>query len=139
MAQIKFTCTTSDKLGSIPIDPGRITFVQDTRTLYLDTSGVRTPYTSIFTLSTEAQRRGLSNPFDGFYYVLESHTLYHFDNTDGWVQLTSDYEEQIEFDHLPGQGEVNKLYVDGITPYRWSDEDGYSPLVGRPVWRTLSE
>lgn len=132
---IHFKTTTSNKLDSIPIDPGLIIFVSDTRTLYLDTGGVRIPYTSIITLSTENQRENLVNPMDGFYYVLETQVLWHYDGTDGWIVLTS--SQQIKFDELPPVGSGNRLYIDHIEPYRWTGEE-YTPLVGHPVWKQLS-
>lgn len=136
MVTTHFKCTTSDKLNSIPIDPGLVTFVSDTRTLYLDTSGVRTPYTSIITLASESQRQAMVNPLDGFYYVLETQVLWHYDKTDGWV-LLSGGSQQIKFDELPEVGSGNRLYVYGIEPYRWTGSE-YTSLVGTPVWKQLS-
>ena len=135
MAYIHFKTTTSNKLGSIPIDPGLIIFVSDTRTLYLDTGGTRVPYTSIISLGTEAQRQDLNDPLEGFYYVLENEVLWHYDEKDGWIVLSS--SQQIKFDDLPVVGSGNRLYIDGISPYRWTGSE-YTSLIGTPVWKELS-
>lgn len=71
---MKFIVTNAKKLNDIEIVSGQLIFVRDERIIYLD-SDIRTPFTQMIYVSTEAQRQTIASPLKGFYFVEETSIL----------------------------------------------------------------
>lgn len=122
MATNKFICTSSEKLDTIPFQPGQIMFTEDARAIYVDGT-TRTCYQQIIFLGTEAQRESLPIPLHGFYFVEETKILWEYDS--GWHQLTQSPEKQIVFDdkdNFPEIGDFQTIYIDGTAMYRYLND-----------------
>lgn len=135
MATVKFICSSSEKIDSIPFKAGQVMFVQDERAIYVDGTE-RVCYRQIITLDTEAQRTALSIPLDSFYFVNETKILWQFDN--GWHQITTSPKVQIVFDdkdNFPIPGDSETIYIDGLHQYRYLN-DQYQLMTGggSTVW-----
>lgn len=74
-ASMKFIATTSDKLESISILDGQLIFSKDERIIYLDASGIRTPYQTVMVVKDDATRQALQSPVEGIYYTREENVL----------------------------------------------------------------
>lgn len=115
---MKFIATTSDKLGTIDIVAGQVIFCRDTRVIYLDTN-VRTSFQAVINVVDDETRQAIENPLEGYYYVRKENTLWSYFGQ--WVQITGKDSSLIFVDgDLPEEGEVNKIYVDDDTMYRWN-------------------
>ena len=133
MAIIKFVSTSIDKLNDIPISMGQVIFVQDQRTVYLDTD-VRTSYQQIITLQTDLQRRALPHPLRGFYFILETCVLWYYDGE--WHPVNSPPTERlffVHYDEFPEIGNEQSLYIDGENIYRFMNGN-YKLLTGSLSW-----
>ena len=122
MASIRFVCTSSAKLDSVPFTAGQIIFAEDTRCIYLDGTK-RTAYTDIIVLSTEASRQALKSPLVGFYFVDETKVLWRYDGI-VWYPVSKPPEKQIVFDSMsnfPNPGKEDVIYIDGLRMYRYLD------------------
>lgn len=132
MANIKYYCTSIDRLDSIPVADGNLIFCEDERAIFLDAYGVRTSYQQIICLETEAQRSALPHPVKGFYFIQDSCILWRYDN--GWYQLTTTPQDQIIFrprESFPEEGESNRIYIDGTKMYRFIN--GNYELMNKPL------
>ena len=129
MATVKFICSSSTKVDTIPFKEGQILFVQDERAIYVDGTE-RTCYQQIIFLQTEAQRTALAVPLHGFYFIEETKVLWEYDS--GWHQITEPPQKQIVFDNksnFPPVGDPKVIYVDGINMYRYLN-DQYQLMGG---------
>jgi hypothetical protein len=137
MASITYYSTIASKIDSIDIKDGNLIFCRDTRTIYLDARGERTPYNTIITLVTEDQRTKIANPLMGYYFVKETKVFWHYE--DGWTAITNEPKESIVFydeeKDLPSIGQDNVLYIVENSLLRWKDNQ-YIKL-GEPVWNDI--
>ena len=68
-------------LAVIPLSLGRFLIASDSKSIFYDLKDKRIQLTDIITLDTEAERQAITSPFDKFYFVKESFTLWR--NVDG--------------------------------------------------------
>lgn len=82
-------CTTvGSKLAELEVKNGQLIFVRDQHQVALDFGGIRTIYSQIRELATDASRTSMLAPVAGLYYfVLETGVLWFYQ--DGWVQITT--------------------------------------------------
>ena len=119
----KFITTVEARLDLLPIEKGQLIFVRDSKRIFLDYDGIRSEYGNnkdeqIIILQKEEERVNLENPFNAFYFILESHVLWRYENE--WIPITTEPKEEIIFtDFLPSQGELNVLYSTLDNLYRW--------------------
>lgn len=136
---MKFIVTNAKKLNDIEIVSGQLIFVRDERIIYLD-SDIRTPFTQMIYVSTEAQRQTIASPLKGFYFVEETSILWHFDKTKGWEQITSAPDERLVFDtcdNFPAQGKTGVLYCAPNAIYQWNTEAQSYIEMGKQIWEDL--
>lgn len=133
----KFIKTTSARLSEIEINAGQIIFVEDERSVYLDSESGRKAYNQIILLPTENARIALPYPLTAFYFVVETNVLWRYDGTD-WVRLTTPPQQEVVFlnsEELPQEGRENVLYVTPSSVYRYVG-GGYVN-VGSQSWTTV--
>lgn len=114
-ASMSIVVTTSEKLSSLLIKNGQLIFVKDKCRIAFDFNDKRTFYNQITELETDYERASLSSPSDGYYFVIDTAILWHYQ--DGWTQITSQPEDIVFIGaELPelGLGKANEktLYVD---------------------------
>ena len=107
---LQFIATTGNRLSDLPISDGQLIFVQDKNKIVLDYNGDRKFYNDIEIINTETSRKQLT-PINGrFYFVIETTTLWFYQ--DKWIQLTSTPENYVFIGvDLPEIGSESKLYV----------------------------
>lgn len=114
-ASMSIVVTTSEKLSSLLIKNGQLVFIKDKGRIAFDFNDKRTFYNQITELETDYERASLSSPSDGYYFVIDTAVLWHYQN--GWIQITSQPEDIVFIGtELPelGLGKANEktLYVD---------------------------
>lgn len=109
---LKLVATTSSKIRSLTIADGQLVFLYDIGRIAFDYKGTRVFYNQIVELQTEAERLTLNTPLNGYYFVLDTAVLWHYN--DGWVQIT-DKPQEIVFigteGDFPELGQANKIYA----------------------------
>lgn len=111
-ASMSVIVTTSEKLSSLLIKNGQLIFVKDKCRIAFDFNDKRTFYNQITELETDYERISLSSPSDGYYFIIDTAVLWHYDN--GWTQITSGPEDIVFIGaELPelGQAKDKTLYV----------------------------
>ena len=129
----KFITTTEDRLPLLPISNGQLIFVRDSRKICLDYQDERTEYGQIIVLTDESHRLSIVKPFNTFYFVLDTHVLWRYENE--WIALTTSAKESIIFvgeDGLPEKGMAGVIYATSTQLYIWNGE-GYTQM-GALLW-----
>lgn len=129
----KFVTTTEARLGLLPISNGQLIFVRDSRRMCHDYGGERIEYGQIIVLNDENHRLTLENPFNTFYFVLDTRVLWRYENE--WIPLTTSAKESVIFvggEELPEQGNVGVLYATTSNLYTWNGES-YTKM-GELLW-----
>ena len=104
--------TTSSRVKDLTIKNGQLIFIQDLGRIAFDFKNKRIFYNQIVELNTEGDRVTLDNPISGYYFVIDTATLWFYQ--DEWVQITEKPEEVVFIGvELPelGQAKENALYV----------------------------
>lgn len=116
----KFITTTQDRLELLPISDGQLIFVRDSRKICHDYNGERIEYGQIIVLADENHRLSIAKPFNTFYFVLDTHILWRYQETE-WIPLTTPPKENVVFiGELPEKGEQNVLYAVGSDIFTWN-------------------
>lgn len=141
-AIVKIYSTTASKLPQLPIVDGTLTFVKDTRRIYLDMNGVRVEYSVIQVLQDENARTGLLAPVEGFYFVEDTSVMWRYKA--GWKQMTPSNLEPVFMgsttEDFPQTGKSSTLYVAEDAMYRWnSSTRSYDMVSNATVWSSISE
>ena len=111
MANFTVIATTSDRVKDLVIKNGQLVFIQDKGRIAFDFKGKRTFYNQITELNTEYERSSLESPSSGYYFVIESATLWSYQ--DEWIQITTPPEDIVFIGtELPSLGKEQTLYVD---------------------------
>ena len=113
MAQNAFTivATTSDRIKDLVIKNGQLIFIRDKGRIAFDFKDKRVFYNQITELDTEYDRSSLSDPVNGYYFVIETAVLWYYQ--DEWVQITTPPEDIVFIGvELPELGQSKTLYVD---------------------------
>ena len=107
---LKLIATTSSKVRDLVIKNGQLIFLYDKGRIAFDYKGTRVFYNQIVELETEAERKALESPLDGYYFIIGTGVLWSYKA--GWIQITGK-PDGIEFIdvELPELGQENKLYV----------------------------
>ena len=120
----KFITTTEDRVNLLPVSNGQVIFVRDSRKICLDYQDIRTEYGQIIVLTDENHRLSIANPFNTFYFVLDTHVLWHFDKQ--WIPLTTPPKQEVIFvgsyEDLPTTGVSGILYTTDKDIYVWNGE-----------------
>lgn len=129
---LKLIATTSSKIRSLTIENGQLIFLQDLGRIAFDFNGKRVFYNQIVELDTEAERLTLDSPLSGYYFVIDSGCLWHYQNE--WTQITEKPQEVVFIGvELPELGSANKLYADTTSGAEnisvWSEELGCYVVV----------
>lgn len=112
-APVKVIATTSSKIKEIVIENGQLLFVQDAGRIAFDFNDKRVFYNQITELNTEYERTSLSNPLNGYYFIIETAILWSYN--DEWVQISGDPSDVLFVGvELPELGQEKKLYVDKL-------------------------
>lgn len=105
--------TSSSRVKELPIKDGQLIFVQDKSRIALDFKGKRKFYNQITELETEQERTALSEPDDGYYFVIETAVLWFYQ--DEWIAITTKPEDIIFIGvELPSLGQERTLYVNKV-------------------------
>lgn len=105
--------TTSGRVRDLPIKDGQLVFLQDVGRVAFDFKGKRVFYNQITQLVTEKERAELVAPLNGYYFILETASLWSYE--DKWIQITTPPEERVFIGaELPelGQAKEDAIYVD---------------------------
>ena len=103
--------TTSSRIRQLPISDGQLIFIQDLGRIAFDFNSRRVFYNQIVELDTEAERQSLESPLNGYYFIIDSACLWHYQ--DEWVQITEKPQEVLFIGtELPQLGQQGKLYID---------------------------
>lgn len=114
MAEAAFTivATTSDRVKDLIVKNGQLIFIRDKGRIAFDFKDKRVFYNQITELDTEQERSSLSDPANGYYFVIETAVLWFYN--DGWIQITTQPEDivfiGVELPEL-GQAKTGTLYV----------------------------
>lgn len=129
-AVMKLIATSSSRIRALPIQNGQLVFLQDIGRIAFDFKDKRVFYNQIVELNTEAERKALENPLDGYYFVIGTGCLWFYKGE--WIQITKEPANilfiGVEFPEL---GQENKLYVnkaDGFISV-WDEEIGQYVVV----------
>ena len=104
--------TSSSKIRDLIIKDGQLIFIQDLGRIAMDFNGKRVFYNQIVELETESARLTLDSPLSGYYFVIDTATLWFYQ--DGWIQITEKPKEVIFIGvELPelGQAKEGMLYI----------------------------
>ena len=111
MANFTVIATTSDRVKDLVIKNGQLVFIQDKGRIAFDFKDKRTFYNQITELNTEYERSSLESPSSGYYFIIESATLWLYQ--DEWIQVTTPPEDVVFIGtELPSLGKEQTLYVD---------------------------
>lgn len=111
MANFTVIATTSDRVKDLVIKNGQLVFIQDKGRIAFDFKDKRTFYNQITELDTEYERSSLESPSSGYYFIIESATLWSYQ--DDWIQITTPPEDIVFIGtELPSLGKEQTLYVD---------------------------
>ena len=103
-AIMQLVATNSSRIRALPIKDGQLIFIQDSGRIAFDYSGKRKFYNQIVELETEADRLMLSDPLDGYYFVIGSGCLWFY--KDEWIQITEKPENVLFIDVEIGRAHV---------------------------------
>lgn len=120
----KFITTIENRLNLLPISNGQLIFVRDSRKICLDYQGERHEYGQIIILADENHRLSIAQPFNTFYFVLDTHVLWRFENKE-WIQITTSAKDSVIFvgnEELPTSGQVGVLYATATDLFTWNGE-----------------
>lgn len=117
MAQAAFNivATTSDRVKDLVIKNGQMIFVRDKGRIAFDFKDKRVFYNQITELDTEHERSSLSDPTNGYYFVIETAVLWFYDGE--WIQITTPPQDVVFIGvELPelGQAKTGTLYVNKV-------------------------
>lgn len=137
-ASMNFYSTTAAKLANIAVVDGNMIFVRDKRTIYVDAKGERTAYSSIISLIDDEQRKNMTSPLEGFYFVKETEVLWHYERR--WKALTSAPETSTIYldgneESLPAVGKEKTLYITDSSLYKWNGTEYLN--LGDPMWQSF--
>ena len=130
----KFITTTEDRLNLLPISNGQLIFVRDSRKICLDYQDARVEYGQIIVLTDENHRLSIAQPFNTFYFVLDTRVLWRCEEGE-WIPLTTSAKESVIFvgnGELPEKGVAGVLYATSTDLYTWNGE-GYTKM-GTLLW-----
>ena len=130
----KFITTTEDRLNLLPISNGQLIFVRDSRRICLDYKDERIEYGQIIVLADDNHRLSIAQPFNTFYFVLDTRVLWRYENNE-WIALTTSPKESLVFvgeNDLPEVGEKGILYATTTDLFTWNGE-GYTKM-GALLW-----
>lgn len=107
---VKVIATSSSRVKELPIKTGQLIFVQDLKRIAFDFNNRRVFYNQIVELETDYDRASLEEPLTGYYFIIETATLWHF--KEEWVQISGSPKEIIFIGaELPTLGQKSNLYV----------------------------
>lgn len=135
-AILKLISTSESKVDTLPISNGQLIFVRDKKKILLDYGNIRTAYEEISVLNNDAERINLEIITDGFYFVLETSTLWHY-HANKWNQLTSTPSSLLfqadTYLSFPSIGTSESLYIatEENAIYRWDDTKLMYYCIGR--------
>lgn len=104
--------TKSDRIKDLAIDQAQLVFIQDKGIIALDWKGSRRFYSDIIEIDSEVERKAMTNPDTGFYFVLETAVMWSYHGQ--WQQMTTPPNENIVFvgvEERPEIGTPRTLYV----------------------------
>lgn len=111
MANFTVIATTSDRVKDLVIKNGQLVFIQDKGRIAFDFNDKRIFYNQITELDTEYERSSLESPSSGYYFIIETATLWSYQ--DDWIQITTPPENIVFIGtELPSLGKEQTLYVD---------------------------
>lgn len=107
---LKLVATTSSKIRDLTIKDGQLIFLNDIGRIAFDYKDTRVFYNQIVELNTDDERQALTNPLDGYYFIIGTGILWAYKSE--WIQITGK-PEIIEFIDVerPELGQENKLYI----------------------------
>ena len=117
----RFITTTEARLDLLPISNGQLIFVRDSRRMCHDYDGERIEYGQIIVLNDENHRLSIAEPFNTFYFVLDTRVLWRYQNE--WIPLTTSAKESVIFvgdGELPEVGTAGTLYATTTDLYTWN-------------------
>lgn len=129
---LQLIATTSSKIRDLIIKDGQLVFLYDVGRIAFDYKGQRVFYNQIVELDTEAERLTLENPLSGYYFIIDTGCLWHYQ--DEWIPITERPEEVVFIGvELPELGSANKIYANTTEGAEnisvWSDELGAYVVV----------
>lgn len=138
-AIVKIYSTTASKLNQLPVVDGTLTFVKDTRRIYLDMNGTRVEYSIIQVLQNEASRKNLLAPVEGFYFVEDTSVMWRY--KEGWKQITPSNLDSVFFgteEDFPEIGSTSTLYVSDSATYKWDNlTKSYEVVANKTAWGNI--
>ena len=139
---LKLIATTSSKIRDLAIGNGQLIFLHDIGRLAFDYNGKRVFYNQIVELETEAERLELENPLSGYYFIISTGCLWHYQNE--WTPITEKPEEVVFIGvELPKLGSANTLYADTTEGAEnisvWNEELGAYVVVADKTYSMTKE
>lgn len=134
--------TKSERVKELPIVNGQLIFVQDLSRIAFDFNGARTFYNQITELDTEQERESLESPARGYYFIIETATLWFYKKE--WVQITSKPKEVVFVGtELPQLGQEHAIYANITSGNEnisvWNEELGTYVIVADKTQSMTSE
>ena len=127
---LKVIATSSSRVKELPIKTGQLIFIQDLKRIAFDFNDRRVFYNQIIELETDYDRVSLEDPLTGYYFIIETATLWHF--KEEWTQISGSPKEIVFIGaELPSLGQKNNLYVNTTDKEIsiWSDEQNKYVIV----------
>ena len=107
---VKVIATSSSRIKELPIKTGQLIFIQDLKRIAFDFNNRRVFYNQIVELETDYDRVSLEEPLTGYYFIIETATLWHFEEE--WIQVSGSPREIVFIGtELPALGQKSNLYV----------------------------
>ncbi len=139
MAKTKYIVAPSSKLNQIDYDFGNLIFIEDLHRIYYDGVYGRVCYDSLVQLDTEEDREQFEHPFEGFYFVEQTKTLWRYYDEE-WTAIAkpNDSVRFVDKQDLPVEGESNVLYICGTEMFTWdSVSSEYVSMTSETVWHEV--
>lgn len=104
--------TTGERVRELPISDGQLVFVHNRNRIAFDFKGKRTFYNQVEVLETEFDRSSIEIPINGYYFCIDSATLYKYEDGSWTVRIAPAEGAVFICDEYPQLGQLSgKLYV----------------------------
>lgn len=104
--------TTGERVRQLPISDGQLVFIHNRNKLAFDFKGKRTFYNQVEILETEFDRSSIEVPIDGYYFCVDSATLYEYKDSAWHVRVAPAEGAVFICEEYPSLGQLSsKLYV----------------------------
>lgn len=137
---LKLYTTTNKELNKIPIKNNQLIYVNDQKRFYIDRNGLRLDYSVIAILKNEKDRKNLSFPMNGFYFVEDTLKMWRYFQ-EKWMEITPKNNNTFFFGNynsFPISGDSSVFYCTEDAFYKWNNlKKKYEIISNNIEWETI--